>query len=381
MEIEREEQLSDPPLIHYLKRGYKDKTLLPNLVFDPTTYRESNSIEFSGAELTHYCLTGDRLGYLTHPLFSAKAYNAARTDDLSRCTAIEHFLGSATAARHVSHPTIDRPLPQEVLEFVRQVYSDDRGMRPQPLSAVLSRPLSPERRRGTASLSWKTDARRGDWALRGHSPGAVIFAFVTCRSAFIRMSTSASIPTSELPAVKPDFFPAFCHYMEFGRSENRTIGKWQFHLDAIDLRIPTSASPVALDASAARIDVCVLMHFFYPDLWPELAAFARNFESVSRDVFVNIVDIAWTPRFQRELRELCPGAFVQLSNDNGRDIGGFTRLLDNVDIKKYDLFAFMHSKKSPHIAAEKGDYWRRSLLRAFAGSPDYRRRVRADVQG
>jgi lipopolysaccharide biosynthesis protein len=64
------------------------------------------------------------------------------------------------------------------------------------------------------------------------------------------------------------------------------------------------------------------------------------------------------------------GAFVQLSNDNGRDIGGFIRLLDNVDIKKYDLFAFMHSKRSPHIAPEKGEYWRRCLLRAFAGSPE-----------
>ena len=95
-----------------------------------------------------------------------------------------------------------------------------------------------------------------------------------------------------------------------------------------------------------------------------------NFESVSQGRFRQYCRYRLDPRFQRELRELCPGAFVQLSNDNGRDIGGFTRLLDNVDIKKYDLFAFMHSKKSPHIAAEKGDYWRRSLLRAFAGSPD-----------
>src|SRR5690606_12275937 len=58
------------------------------------------------------------------------------------------------------------------------------------------------------------------------------------------------------------------------------------------------------------------------------------------------------------------------SNDDGRDIGGFMRLLDHVDIKKYDYFAWMHSKKSPHIAAEKGEYWRRSLLKAFAGSQE-----------
>jgi lipopolysaccharide biosynthesis protein len=153
-----------------------------------------------------------------------------------------------------------------------------------------------------------------------------------------------------------------------GRQEQRTIGRWQFYLDTLDLRVPSISAPLTVTASAERIEVCLLMHLFYPDLWPELAAFARNFESVSRDVFVNVVDIAWTPRFQRDLRELCPGAFVQLSNDEGRDIGGFTRLLDNVDIMKYDFFAFMHSKKSPHIATEKGEYWRRSLLNAFAGS-------------
>ena len=59
-----------------------------------------------------------------------------------------------------------------------------------------------------------------------------------------------------------------------------------------------------------------------------------------------------------------------LSNDNGRDIGGFTRLLSQIDIARYDLFAFMHSKKSPHIDAESGVYWRRALLSAIAGSPE-----------
>ena len=353
IEIERNEQLNDPPIVDYLKRGYKDKALLPNIAFDPTTYRASNSVEFWGPELTHYCLAGDRMGYVTHPLFSAKAYNAARTDDVSNSTALEHFLGSAADKRHVSHPTTDRPLPQEMLEFVRLVYSDDRECDP-----PLYRQFYPD----LAHLS--EDAAQRHFVDNGRTEGRLASARALVRSRNLRIRDLPLgffadeyvnlNPDLGAAGVKPDFLPAFCHYMEFGRHENRTLGKWQFHLDAIDLRIPTSASPVALDATAARVDVCVLMHLFYPDLWPELAAFARNFETVSRDVFVNIVDIAWTPRFQRDLRELCPGAFVQLSNDNGRDIGGFTRLLDNVDIKKYDLFAFMHSKKSPHIARKKG---------------------------
>jgi lipopolysaccharide biosynthesis protein len=122
------------------------------------------------------------------------------------------------------------------------------------------------------------------------------------------------------------------------------------------------------DSALPRIEVCLLIHLFYADLWPELAVFAGNFDVVSRDVFVNVVDEAWTPQLQREIRETAPGAFVQLSNDNGRDIGGFLRLLDNVEIGKYEIFTLMHSKKSPHIAPEKGVHWRRELLSTIAGS-------------
>ncbi len=175
----------------------------------------------------------------------------------------------------------------------------------------------------------------------------------------------------DLSILGSDFNALFNHYVKTGRDENRSIGSWQFHLSALPaLAVPAPAAPLALDSGQARIDVAILMHIFYDDLWPELAHFAENFDVASRDLFINIVDLAWTPRFHRELRELCPDAFVQLSNDNGRDIGGFMRLMDNVDFKKYELVALMHSKKSPHIAIERAMHWRRELMGAFAGSRD-----------
>ena len=168
----------------------------------------------------------------------------------------------------------------------------------------------------------------------------------------------------------PQFLPAFGHYMQYGRSENRTIGKWQFFLDTFDLQIPSATSPIALNADTERIDVCVLMHLFYPDLWPELAAFARNFKSVSRDVFINVVDTQWTPQFQRELHELCPNAFVQLSATLVVILGDSFAFSTMSILRNTNCFLSCNRKKSPHIASEKGDYWRRCLLRAFAGSPD-----------
>lgn len=370
VEVERGRQLTEPPVIDYLKRGYKDKTVLPNLVFDPQTYRANNSFDFTGPELTHYALFGDALGFATHPLFNAGFYNSARpATGAPQQTAIEHFLTSPASERHVSHPHAGRPLLPEMLDFVRSVYATETDCDPafyKNIYADLSS-LTEAEAQAHYEENGKNEGRIG-------SPRAVVRHFdLRIRDLPLGFFPDEYVQLNpDLLAVgmKPEFLPAFGHYMEFGRAENRTIGKWQFYLDSIDLRIPTVAAPMSLNTGAEQIDVCVLMHLFYPDLWPELAAFAQNFDSVSRDVFVNVVDIAWTPKFQREMRELCPEAFVQLSNDNGRDIGGFIRLLDNVDIKKYDMFAFMHSKKSPHIAAAKGDYWRRCLLRAFAGSRD-----------
>ena len=369
VEVEQGRTLSDPPIIDYLKRGYRDKTLLPNIVFDPQSYRERNSIEFSGPELTHYCLAGDREGYITHPLFNAKVYNEARTDELPRITAVEHFLASEPGQRLVSHPNTGRPLLPEMIDFVRRVYADDEECDP-----VFYRHIYPD-----LSVLSDTDAK-AHYEEHGKKEGRVASPrALTSKSKVLVRDLPLGFFPDEYIHLNPDlvaaglpsqFLPAFGHYMQYGRSENRTIGKWQFFLDTFDLRIPSTTSPIALNADAERIDVCVLMHLFYPGLWPELAAFAQNFESVSRDVFINVVDTQWTPQFQRELHELCPNAFVQLSSNTGRDIGGFIRLLDNVDIKKYELFSFMQSKKSPHIASEKGDYWRRCLLRAFAGSPD-----------
>jgi len=45
-------------------------------------------------------------------------------------------------------------------------------------------------------------------------------------------------------------------------------------------------------------------------------------------------------------------------------------LLEGIDVARYDMFALMHTKKSPHMAAEEGEFWRRDLLAAFAGTPD-----------
>lgn len=368
IEVEKGATLTEPPIFDYLKRGYKDKTILPNLAFDPEAYLERNRIEVSGPELTHYCLVGDREGFYTHPLFCAKVYNAERTDGTS-ATALEHFLSSEPDQTHKSHTHVGRPLSQEVLKFIRRIYTEGEEFSPsfyRELYQDLTR-LTPEDATRHYEKHGAPEGRMGSARalIRHHNLLIRDIPLGFFPDEYVNLN-----PDLTASGMRTDFLPLLSHYIRCGRAEKRPIGLWQFYLDSLDLRIPTSRMPLSLDVDASRIDIGVIVHLFYTDLWPEIAAFARNFEGVSRDIFVNVVDIAWGPRFQRELRELCPGAFVQLSNDNGRDIGGFVRLLDNVDIKKYEYFAWMHSKKSPHIAMEKGEYWRRSLLGSFAGNPE-----------
>ena len=158
------------------------------------------------------------------------------------------------------------------------------------------------------------------------------------------------------------------HYLEHGRAEGRQIGYWQLKLDNLALEIPASPSPPPTAATSSGGRICILVHIYYPELWPELAAFVRNLQVVPADVFVNVTDSQWTPKLHRQLREFCPGAFVQLSPNRGRDIGGHLRLLNNVDIQRYDTFALMHTKKSGHLPEAMATGWRQGLIAPFAGN-------------
>jgi lipopolysaccharide biosynthesis protein len=159
------------------------------------------------------------------------------------------------------------------------------------------------------------------------------------------------------------------HYLEHGRAEGRQIGYWQLKTDNLELEIPTHETPLPAAASSPESRICILVHVYYPEIWPELASFVRNLQVAPADVFINVTDSQWTPKLHRELRELCPEAFVQLSPNRGRDIGGHLRLLDNVHIERYDTFALMHTKKSRHLPEATATGWRKGLIAPFAGNP------------
>src|SRR5206468_3261168 len=90
----------------------------------------------------------------------------------------------------------------------------------------------------------------------------------------------------DLENFRDHFLNGLFHWGRHGRHEKRLIGKWLFHIDGLAIDLPTAGAPLRVAPSASRVDVCILIHAFYPDLLPELVAFAQNFRHVSFDIFI-----------------------------------------------------------------------------------------------
>ena len=106
--------------------------------------------------------------------------------------------------------------------------------------------------------------------------------------------------------------------------------------------------------------VAVVMHVYYPDLWPEFADRLRRLPG-DFDVFVTLTYRGdETDDLAGEIRRDFPRAFVHPVENRGRDILPFLRLVNAGALDGYEAVCKIHTKKSPH--REDGDIWRRHLI-------------------
>ena len=159
---------------------------------------------------------------------------------------------------------------------------------------------------------------------------------------------------------------ALRHYMCHGRFEPR------LHTLRVDPAETRSEDEAADDPSMSKTDsarqLCVLVHVFYPELWDELSRYIENLPVGGYDLYVNLVEDTLDTGLLRGVRDAFPDARVYVSENVGRDIGGYFRLLDNLRIEDYPLFCLLHTKKSPHMAEGEVQRWRRRLLEPVLGT-------------
>ena len=160
---------------------------------------------------------------------------------------------------------------------------------------------------------------------------------------------------------------ALQHYMSAGRWEPR-LHTLRADDNGETQRAPSAPIEASCEPQANSRVLCVLAHVYYPELWSELSGYLANLPPNCYDLHINLVDTTFTQELLSSVREDFPEARVFISENEGRDIGGHFRTLQNVHIADYRLFFLIHTKKSPHMSEGEVQLWRRKLLRPLLGT-------------
>ena len=167
------------------------------------------------------------------------------------------------------------------------------------------------------------------------------------------------------PDVDPETWNPLAHYLKFGVNEGRMptpddgIGPEKPDLSAAIDHLPTAR-------------VAVVMHVFYPELWPDMA---RGLDTLDEpfDLFVTLTE-GWSDTLREGIKSQFPNAFCFVFPNHGRDIWPFTEVLNTGVLDRYELVCKLHSKRSLHRV--DGGRWREHLLNSLIG---WKERTRAVV--
>jgi len=281
--------------------------------------------------VTHYIRHGCREGRDPHPLFDT-SYYLERYPDVaeSGCDPLSDFLGSG--GRHGRHP--------------HRWFDTDHYLRANPYVARAGmNPLIHYLRVGSAT---------------GRSP---------------HPDFDVEWYRRQRPQVDRAGIDPLVHFVRWGERTGASPGP----APAVPAKVPEPASPqlVAPDPGsvpepAAGRDTAVILHLFYPDLWPEIRGFLEVLGD-DFDLFVSLCDETGLG-FEDEIRRDFPRAEVRVLENRGRDIRPFLVFLQDDRLARYRYVFKMHSKKSSH--RPDGDRWRRHLYGRLLGSPEHIRQIK-----
>ena len=122
----------------------------------------------------------------------------------------------------------------------------------------------------------------------------------------------------------------------------------------------------SLSAMTPRGRIAVVLHLYYPELWPEfrdaLSALSEPF-----DLFVTLT-AGYSDEAADWIRADYPWARIVTLENHGRDILPFVILINSGVLFRYELVCKLHSKRS--IQNANGDNWRRKLVAGVLSDPE-----------
>jgi len=147
------------------------------------------------------------------------------------------------------------------------------------------------------------------------------------------------------------------------RRARRALGAARRRAGARALDLRDAAAARAASRSLGRItrgsaDTAVVIHLYYPEVWPSLAAHVARLHPHDVDIFVTL------PKANRYLipaiHKSFPAAHCIVTPNRGRDILPFVLVAEHLASMGYKVALKLHSKKSEHFGG--GDQWRESML-------------------
>jgi hypothetical protein len=155
-------------------------------------------------------------------------------------------------------------------------------------------------------------------------------------------------------------------------SKSRDSGG-QFSRDAFSsatYQIPDLGS---LSARTPRGRIAVVLHLYYPELWPEFRDAIGSIPEPA-DLFVTLT-AGYSNEAADWIRVDYPEAQIIILENRGRDILPFVVLINSGVLFKYELVCKLHTKRS--LYRGKGDGWRRDLIAGVLSKPDHVARILA----
>jgi lipopolysaccharide biosynthesis protein len=183
----------------------------------------------------------------------------------------------------------------------------------------------------------------------------------------------------------------FQHYLRHGHAENRVTRDLPRVLGGLTVLPPVLRRDP--DAGTTPRDLAVVVHLYYPDLWPEIVAALRaslrallRASNLDADLFVTLThrpdadqggdqgaaacaadqiadpidEHTPTATLAARIRADWPGAQVITMPNHGRDIFPFVHLVNAGLLDPYRAICKIHTKRSPH--RQDGEAWRRHLI-------------------
>ena len=119
------------------------------------------------------------------------------------------------------------------------------------------------------------------------------------------------------------------------------------------------------------MNLLVVVHIYYEELWPELAALLVQLH----DPFdLRVTCVQHLEVISAIVHAEFPDAQVELVENRGFDVGPFLHVIDSVDLDDYDAVVKLHTKRDipPHydMRVDVTGSRFRNLLLAFATSPE-----------